>query len=480
MGKCFIRGFQMNKFMKKLVGFSIGPILGAIISFVTVPITTFFISPSEYGKASMFGVIQSLVVTLVYLGIDQSYTREYHYEEDKKKLFQNALLLPLAASIIIGLIIIIFDTQFSFLLFDSGNYSEVSKLFALMILSSVLERFILLSIRMEEKAIEYSFFSVFVKVTILIVTILLLSRGYRDFMTVVSSTIFGQLLGDAILIYRYRHLFIFNKSYFDKLLLKKMFLFGVPLIVAASVSNLLNISGRLFLRGFTSYHDLGIYNAALKISNLLQIIQAAFTSFWVPTAYRWHKENRDIEQFSFIGDALLLAMTLVFFGLLIFKKVVVVILSSGYSDSQYIIGLLAMAPILYTLSETSTLGIVFSGKSYLNLSVSFLSIIPNLILNYLLVPIYGTIGAGISTACSYMVFCLARTYFSKKVGFNIEFKKQILNMFIFLVAAFVNSSSNTWVFPITVMLLIVSLLSQISTVTTFLNIKNNHESWDFS
>lgn len=470
----------MNKFIKKLAGFSLGPVLGAIISFITVPVTTFFINPTEFGKASMFSVIQSLVVTLIYLGIDQSYTREYHYEEDKKKLFQNALILPLLASVIFSMAIIIFKGQFSNLLFDSNNYPYVSVWFAMMLIASVVERFILLSIRMEEKALEYSFFSIFVKVTILVVTILLLLLGNRTFMTVVLATIFGQLLGDAILVLRYRHLFNIKKFSIDQELLKKMFLFGLPLIVAASVSNLLNTSGRLFLRGYSTYHDLGIYNAALKIANLLQIVQSAFTSFWVPTAYRWHKENRDMKHFSFISDALLLIMTLLFFGLLIFKQIAVLILSSDYGDAQYVIGLLAMAPILYTLSETSTLGIVFSGKSYLNLWVSFLAIIPNIVLNYFLVPLYGTIGAGIATATAYIVFCISRTYFSKKSGFDIAFNKQFINMLLFFVAAIVNTTNQVWVLPVTGIVLILSLLTQSSTVKTMMRIKKNPQEWDFS
>lgn len=470
----------MNNFIKKLLGFSIGPILGAIISFLTVPITTFFISPTEFGKASMFGVVQSLIVTFVYLGMDQSYTKEYHYEKDKKKIFQNAILIPLLAATFLGLIIVIFREQFSLLLFDSTNYPIVSLLFSVMIIFSVIERFILLSIRMEEKAIEYSFFSVFVKVTILLLTIVLLSLGQRNFMTIVTSTIFGQLLGDAVLVFRYRNLFQIRKGYIDKVLLKRMLLFGLPLIVAASVSNLLNTSGRLFLRAYSTYHELGIYNAALKISNLLQIIQAAFTSFWIPLAYRWNKEQRDIKQFSFISDALLFIMTLVFFGLMILKKYIVIILSSEYSDAQYIVGLLAMAPILYTLSETSTLGIVFSGKSYLNLSVSMLSIVPNLILNYFLVPIYGIIGASIANAVAYVVFCLARTYFSKKTGFNIKFKKQIFNILIYLIVAMINVSSSEWVLPVTMILFIISLLSQTSTFLTVLDIIKKPENWDFS
>ena len=470
----------MSNFIKKLTEFSLGPIISALIGFITVPVTTYFISPEEFGKASMFALVQSIVVTFVYLGIDQAYTREYHYEKNKKKLFQNALILPVALSILFGLIITIYNKQFSTLLFDSPIYKYVSPLFAIMVVSSVIERFILLSLRMEEKALEYSFFTIFLKLSVLMMTIIFLLFGDRSFLAIVNSTIVGQLFSDAILFLRYRELFKFKISYIDKELFKRMFKFGLPLIVAASVSNLLTTSGRLFLRLYSTFHDLGIYNAALKIAGVLQIIQNAFTSFWVPVAYRWNKEKRSMEHFSFISDALLAVLTVIFFCILILKEFLIGILASGYSEAQYIVGLLALTPILYTLSETSTLGIVFSGKSYLNLWVSFLSIIPNIVLNYLLVPRIGTVGAAIATAISYVVFCIARTYFSNIAGFKINFSKQFFNIFIFLLAGIINTSSGEWIMPITLVLFMISVTSQLSLIKDIKDIGGNPLKWDFS
>ncbi|NRG35224.1 oligosaccharide flippase family protein, partial [Bacillus circulans] len=67
----------MKQFLSKLVGFSFGPIIGALIAFITIPVTTYFISPEEYGKSGMFTLYLGLVLSLLYLGLDQSYTREY-------------------------------------------------------------------------------------------------------------------------------------------------------------------------------------------------------------------------------------------------------------------------------------------------------------------------------------------------------------------------------------------------------------------
>ncbi|THE06097.1 hypothetical protein E1H99_13160, partial [Enterococcus hirae] len=66
---------KAESIVKKFLGFSVGPLLSAVFSFITVPITTYLISPEEFGKASFFTVSITLALSIIYLGIDPvSYT----------------------------------------------------------------------------------------------------------------------------------------------------------------------------------------------------------------------------------------------------------------------------------------------------------------------------------------------------------------------------------------------------------------------
>ena len=187
-----------------------------------------------------------------------------------------------------------------------------------------------------------------------------------------------------------------------------------------------------------------------------------------------------MKHFNAISEILLLIMTIMFFSILLVKKYIVLIVSSKYVDAQYVVGMLSMIPILYTLSETTTLGIVFSGKSYYNVWISVISIIPNLILCYLLVPTLGTRGAAIGAAVSYVFFCILRTGFSNKSGFVISFKKQFINIIVFFLAAVVNLFDSSYTLSLTIILFIVSIGTQMQTFTTIFEIKNNPNTWDFN
>ncbi|MFX3619511.1 MAG: lipopolysaccharide biosynthesis protein [Sporolactobacillus sp.] len=428
----------MNALIKKFLGFSVGPVAGAAISFITIPLTTLFVRPEEYGKAGLFLLLQMIIGTFLFLGLDQAYTRDYHEVKDKILLFQNALLPPLILSILVLMTSLIFPHLLSRALFGHGRYPLAAILFGLMILFMVLERFILLSLRMQEKALEYSLLNIFVKLTVLILTLVFVLWIRRDFLAVIYSTVLGQISGDLYLLFRYRRLFNVRHFVLDRRLLRSLLRFGLPILVATSLSSLLNGMNRLSLRLWSDFAEIGIFTATLKIASLLSIVQTSFTTFWVPTAYRWYAENQGIANYQRVSNAILLIMSLMASFIFIFKDWIVFLLSAHYAPARFLIGFLCLQPLIYTVSETTGLGIVFSKRSYLSIWVSVLALIPNLILNIMLVPRWGAIGAAIATAVSYFFFFSARSFFSSRNWLHLNLRRHYTVMIILLAAAFLN------------------------------------------
>lgn len=467
------------KFFKRLIGFSVGPVIGAVISLVTVPVTTYFISPSEFGKSSMFTIILGFLNVFLYLGMDQSFAREYHEKKDKLSLFFNASIVPILFSLFLLVVLVIFKKWVSSFLFGSDKYQYISFILGLLLFFSVIERFILMNLRMQEKAVEYSLFSVFVKLTVLVTLIFLLVFWKKNFLTVVYSSIFGQIIGDIYLIFRYRSFFReFSFRNLDHVLISKMLIFGFPLLISVSLNSFLNTLGTFSIRKWSTFHELGVFSAGQRIANFLNIIQLSFTSFWVPTAYRWHKQKKDIKNYQLISDMLLLILSIGFFILIFMKKYVIIILSSDYNEAMYIIGFLVLVPILYTLSETTTLGIVFSKKSYLNIAVSVLSVVPCFILNYLLVPKFGNRGASIAVSVAYLFFFVSRSYFSKKTGFSFSLSKQIIVIVLMFITAFANMYSYAYLVYVNVLLFVLVSLMQSGTVKKLIEIVKGSKEYD--
>lgn len=456
-----------------------GPILGALISFIQVPLLTYFLTEAEYGRASLFNTLIVTIPFYIFFGLDQAYTREYQAAKDKVRLLQIASFFPFLVGLVLFLITLPFSQALSNWLFESPEFGHIVIIGGVWVLATVFERFFLLAIRMEEKAFTFSMYNLVLKVMVFVVSMLLILLGMRDFRVIVYGLLVGQLLGDLVLFYNYRHYFDFSGFSVDWPLLKRMFQFGIPVMVAVTLSNSLSAIDNLFLRQYRDYGELGIYSVALRIMAVIGIVRTAFTSFWIPTAYRWHEEGKEIKYFKYISDVVLFGLSLMFYGMLIFKGIVILIVNDSYSDVQYLLGLMAFPHIMYTLSETTNLGIVFSRKTHFNILVSIAALVPSLVLNYLLTPRFGYIGAATASFASYIMFYFSRTYFSNRLGFSFPQKKQTLSIVLMSVAAFLNAFSVPYIEVWTLLLGLMTLGVQISTIKQSLEIKQNSQEWNF-
>ncbi|TKJ02705.1 polysaccharide biosynthesis protein, partial [Bacillus cereus] len=263
----------MNTFIKKLIHFSVGPVIGATISFITVPLTAYFISPEEYGKASLFLLLQVLLAAYLYLGIDQAYTREYHEVADKNLLLQNALVLPLGMATIISILFLFNMSYLSNFFWGDPKQNGPIIMLTLSMYGMIFERFLLLSIRMEEKAMLYSMFTILIKLLTLLVTLGVLLFWRKDFLSVIYGTIVGQLLSDIILLVIFHKKLRFRLKYYNKNLIKKLFLFGIPVFIAFSIEGIFTTIDRFSLKWFSNFKEVGLYTVALKVASLMKVFQ---------------------------------------------------------------------------------------------------------------------------------------------------------------------------------------------------------------
>lgn len=414
----------MGKLIKKLGAFSVGPIVGALIGVITVPIITFFITPEEYGKSSMFTLAQGMLSMLMYLGLDQAFVREFKaHEECKDKLLSNAVIIPSILVVCISIAIAINHTTISMLLFDTEKEMVAVIALAIMLPFMVIENFALLFIRMEEKGLLYSSFTILLKILTLVFTLLLFLLYEQSFRSVVIAIALSEVVNGIILyIFTFKNIKI-GYTLIDKKLLKRMLKYGLPLIPTSLLMWVLTSMDKVMLRTLCDYGELGLYSVAFKIVNSLSIIQTCFTLFWTPVAIRWYESNAPKRNFEIITKTITVIMTIICMVILILKNIVAFILGDGYTMAVYIFPFLLLQPIMYTISEATSVGIAFSRKTWYNIIVATLAGLTNIILNFILIPVYGGKGAAIATGLSYIIFFWSRTLISQKLWYHFQLKE---------------------------------------------------------
>ncbi len=459
----------MKKYLKSFGAFSIGPIVGAVFSFITIPIITYFISPSEYGRVSMFTLFQNVLGMIAYLGLDQAYIKFYHDEEDKEKLMLHSIVPALSLAVLVSIGVFLLKEPLATWLY--GSTEDLSCVYILIpyLPFFVVERFILIKYRMEQKGMLYSFFSIFSKAALLVLSVLTLKYYLCGYQSVIYSTVLAQILTTVLLIISCYKNNKITVSEWEWSYVKTLLKYSLPLIPATIVGWVLNSMDKIMIRSLCDYQQLGLYDTALKIVSVLAIVQNCFSTFWSPIAFKWNKEKKETEKFEEVGKILSIIMVSMFMGILTFKEVIIKILSPDYYNAVEILPFLLIYPIMYTVSEVTVVGIYFSGKSVTTIIVAVCSCVLNVTLNSLLIPKYGAIGASIATGCSYILFFWLRTIISRKVWRHFSINYYVYITIIILVQCFINIMCQGVLLDVlNVVLIITFLLANKKTIIFYL------------
>ncbi|MDI9392450.1 MAG: oligosaccharide flippase family protein [Synergistota bacterium] len=425
-----------SDFLKRFIAFFIGPGVSALIGFVAVPLTTWLIAPEEFGKASMFTVLHTLAGLVLYMGLDQAFVREFNVSCDRRKALFLSILPPLLLSVFFTGGLLIFHSEVSFALYGVESFAAVIAT-AAPIPFMILERFNFLIVRMEERGALYSTMQITRRILdlVLLLTIVFFRRDFLGVISARALTIIFVALFSSAMVRQYWK----PVSFFDRELFSKLLRFGLPLVPASILGWVLNAMDKVALRIWADFSEMGIYSSGFRIVSALLVFQAAFTTFWVPTAYRWYETGEPLQKFEKVSDLLSLFLCMTGSFLIIFRKVIILILAPSYSPAAIVVPFLVFFPILYTLSETTVMGIAFTRRTELGIWVSLVSALANFWGNWLLVPILGALGASIATAISYMAFFWMRTFLARAVWRKLSLRPHVVNLGVLVSIAVISA-----------------------------------------
>ncbi|MBU3107650.1 lipopolysaccharide biosynthesis protein [Clostridium gasigenes] len=406
-----------KKLFRKFMEFGIGSVITLLLGFISSPIVTRIISPEENGKFSMFNTVTNLLLVIVMLGLDQTYVRYYYEEEENSRetLLRKCIKIPLIINIFIGIVIIIFYKPISMYVVQEHSLM-ITILLVVNLLLSIISRFAMLEIRMRQRAKLYSLLNVIMKIANLIFVIGIFFIYKNSYMTLVIAMILTNIIVTAIAIIVEKDQWFSNKQKVQlKTSTNEIVKYGIPLIFSMAITWIFQSIDRVAIKEFSGYAEVGLYSGAMTIVALLNAVQATFTTFWTPVAFeRYSLEPDNKEFFTKINKIVSVVMIFIAIGLIASKDIIVLLLGAKYREAVFIFPYLVFMPIMFTISETTVIGINFKKKPKYHIYIAIISAIVNLIGNLILVPKMGAKGAAIATGLAYIVFFVVRTYFSTK------------------------------------------------------------------
>lgn len=423
--------------LKKLASFAFGPVIGAVLGLISVPVTTWLFSAEDIGKITMLQIGISFIVLFFSLGLDQAYVREYHDVTNRPALLK-LTMLPGCLLLIISsaTILLFFPTYLSGLLFGISSF-QLSLLIVLVFISSLLTRFLSLIIRMQERGWAFSMTQILPKVFFLaLMGMYILTSINKLFIYLFVANLASILVVLLVLFLQTRkEVSMAVTQVIDINKLREVLRYGLPLIVGGVAYWGLTSIDKVLLRSLSTFGQLGIYSVAVSFAAIATIFQTVFSTVWAPIVYKWASKNENLERIDEITEYVLAFIVMVFCMVGMFSWVISYLLPPIYKTVQYILPSCLGAPLLYTLSETTVVGIGLAKKTHFSMLSAIIAFLISLLLGYFLIAHFGAVGAAISTSFAFWFFLVMRTEFSSYVWRSLPRLKLYVCSFVCVVVS---------------------------------------------
>lgn len=386
-------------------------------SLLLIPFYADYFTQSEYGILAMLGIAGAISAAVFSFQIYQGVGR-YIAEPNLTKREQQAIastglwftIFSYAAFVLLGFL---FKDIVISLLSEDQRILDTTYIWCLFAIGAN-GIFYTLNVQLKfmRKIKEFSLTS-FLHAILNIGFILLFALGldYRIDSVYMATLVVTPLLILLQLYYLKGHLIF----YFGKKELKKLFTFSSPLILASVAYLILNFTDRIFIKEISgALSEVGIYDMAFKFSGVVSLIIVSFQSALAPIVYEKHQlDSTPFEMGTvlrlFFGLGTLGVLILSFFS---YETLYIFTTPAYYEASSFM-------PLFYLTVLMTGLGMFSIGLHLKNRTKMIPFIVAgtallNVILNYLLIPIYGLMGAALAT--------LIATFFNNFILFYLSQK----------------------------------------------------------
>lgn len=421
-----LKKIRENNVAKVGIWYLVGNAFNSAISFLTIPIFTRLLTPSDYGIVGTYLSWVGIVTLFVGLSLGSSIRIAYvDFKNDLERYMSSVLFLSFLNFIILSFLILIISM---FLKTDVNIWLIILCLiqsYMSFIVSYVTQQYM-----MEVKYIKRTLLLAlpnFINVTLSIFLLIFIMNDHlymgRIIPSVISYTLFGTIIFITIML---KGKSLINLGYW-----KYALRLSVPLIFHGLAISILSQSDRIMITWFNDPSETGIYSLVYSFGMILTVFHAALDGLWIPRFTNKMKENRknaiNQEVILYIDFMLLITVAILFIS----PELLMLMAPVEYWGGKYIIAPIVISSfIIFLYSLSVNIEYYFKSTKFMA-TITLIAALVNIILNLCLIPNHGAAGAAYTTLVSYLVsfglhYWKARKLDKELFDFRIYLKPMVL------------------------------------------------------
>ncbi len=424
----------MNRYKKLFsdtVVLGLGTFGSKLLVFLLMPLYTAWLSTSEYGTAELITSTANLLIPLACVGIANGIFRfAADRESDKRAVFSTSLSLLIIGT---GVFLLV-----SPLLSCITYFSGYTWLIVLYVISANFQSVAAQYVRAIDRPKLFAVQGILNTALTVLFNVLFLVAFDMGVVGYVLSVVVGNVLTTLFLAISARLWTVFSWRAIDRRMMKELLLFSLPMIPTTVCWLITDLSDRYMVTYFCGEAQNGIYSAAYKIPTIVTLVSSIFMQAWQFSAVASSSDEDSCRHFysevfrGFLSVVFIGAAGLVWLSPLLCK----LLLNSAYGGAvRFMPTLLCAAALEAVVSFLATVYLVRK-KSMHSFLTAMVGTLLNIVLNLLLIPKYGALGAAIATLSAYGAVLVVRLFDTARIiRFCLYFPRLIANTVLLLCSA---------------------------------------------
>lgn len=421
---------MIKQFFKDSFIYTIPSVFSKGISFLLLPLYTRVLSPSDFGSFDLIIVFSAIINMIITLEISQGVARFYSEENDikiKRKYASSSLWFLLLCHSLFFSIAFIFSGDLATFIFEVKGKELLIQLALIFIFSSSLFSLITNQLRWGFQSINFALVSILMSSTTAIFSIFfayILDWGLAG---ILGGMILGNFSGIILGLWYLRNIYRLDFSF---ILLNRMIKFSFPLVFSSLALWVSMYVDRIMIKSFMTLDDVGIYATGFKIASSISVILIGLNTSFTPLIFKNYKKKNTPIEISIMFRTVVAASVIVYLIISLFSDIILKIFTTElYFKSGEPLVFLIPAVLISGLQFFAP-GISIAKKTHYFIYVFVLGGLLNTILNYILIPQFGILGAAISTLLGNLSIFMMLMILSQRLYYVPHKWFQILFFFI--------------------------------------------------
>lgn len=404
---------RLKNLFGNLAVYGVGDVATSIVSLLLLPVYTRYLTPSDYGVLALLVTIEAVAKITFRWGVDTAFMRLYydHDDDEGRQLLASTIFFFLLA--VNGICVIgsgVAAGWLSGVLFQTPRHGI---LIALTVFNTFLGGFFFIPLQVLRIGQQPG---QFVRVTFvrstgtLVLRLVLVIAAGMGVAGIVVADLVMTFVATLMLLRWFAPLV---RPVFSRRVLREVLSFGLPRIPHSLANQVIAMADRYFLNAFASLRDVGLYSIGVTFGLAPKLFLGALEFAWTPFFLGVMREPDAKRIYSTTSTYILAVLTLLVAGIsAIAPDLVRLATATQFHSAAVVVPWIALGVICQGCYLVGSIGIIITKKTNLYPLATGCAAAVSLLVNGLLVPRYGLMGAAWANPIAYGTLAAVTVSFS--------------------------------------------------------------------